>query len=86
MRVKSGDGVAFPTGESPLTPTREFLPPVKKTDYFEGMPNAGLGGRTPDEMLKAYASAMGNNEKDEAQSSSTGVVASLKKFTGLWRK
>ena len=88
MRVKSGEGldaVAFPTADSPLTPSRDFLPPIKRTDYFDAMPNPALGGRTPDEMLKAYASAMGSNEKDGAQeqSSSTGI---LKKFTGLWRK
>lgn len=90
MRVKSGEGIEFPTGETPLTPTREFLPQPakKKTEYFDGMPNSGLGGRTPDEMLKAYASAMGNNEKGDAreQGSSTGVIGSIKKFTGLWRK
>lgn len=90
MRVKSGEGlegVAFPTDDSPLTPTREFLPLAKRNGYFDGTPNSTLGGRTPDEMLKAYAAAMGN-EKEGGQepSSSTGVVTSLKKFTGLWRK
>jgi len=90
MRVKSEEGlegVAFPTGDSPLTPTREFLPPAKKGEYFDGMPSSELGGRTPDEMLKAYAAAMGS-EKEGAQepSSSRGVVTSLKRFTGLWRK
>ena len=90
MRVKSGEAseeVAFPTGNSPLTPTREFLPPAKKGEYFDGMPGSGLGERTPDEMLRAYAAAMGS-EKEGAQepSSSRGVVASLKMFTGLWRK
>jgi hypothetical protein len=87
MRVKSGEGlegVAFPTGDSPLTPTREFLPPAKKDEYFDGMPSSGLGGGTPDEMLRAYAAAMGT-EKEEPGSSG-GVVASLKRFTGLWKK
>lgn len=93
MRVKSGDfdAIAFPSRDSTaLTPTREFLPSVKKDEYFEGMPSTGLGGRTPDEMLKAYASAMASNEKSEEPESSGGVagnvLASVKKLTGFWRK
>ena len=93
MRVKSGDrldGVAFPSAEAGLTPTREFIPLAKQTDYFEGMHDAGLGGRTPDEMLKAYASAKANNEKPKEQEPSSGlsgtVFASVKRLTGLWRK
>lgn len=91
MRVKSGEGfegVQFPTTDSPLTPTRDFLPPAKKPEYFDSMTNPGLGGRTPDEMLKAYAAAVGSNEKEKAQepSSSTGVIASMRRFTGLWKK
>jgi hypothetical protein len=81
------EGVAFPTGDSPLTPTREFLPPAKKGEYFDGMPSSGIGGGTPDEMLRAYAAAMGNEKEGaEEPSSSRGVVASLKRFTGLWKK
>jgi hypothetical protein len=90
MRVKSGEGlgeVAFPTDGSPLSPTGEFLPLAKRNEYFGGMPGFALGGRTPDEMLSAYAAAMGiEKEGDQEPSSSTGVVASLKKFTGIWRK
>jgi hypothetical protein len=89
MRVKSGDGLAFPSGELALTPTRDFIPPANQNDYFEGMPNTGLGGHTPDEMLKAYASAMANNHAEEQEQSSglSGTVfASVKRLTGLWRR
>jgi len=89
MRVKSGDGldaVAFPTADSSLVPTGEFLPLGKK-EHSNGMSKSGFGGRTPDEMLKAYAAAMGNNEKGGPEKSAgTGIVASLKKLTGIWRK
>lgn len=92
MRMKSGDGlnaVAFPTSEVGLTPTREFIPPANQNDYFEGMPNNGLGGRTPDEILKAYASTMANSHVEEQERSaglSGTVFASVKRLTGFWRK
>jgi hypothetical protein len=94
MRMDSGhntNAIAFPTGEESLTPTREFLPTPKKTEFFDGMPKSGLGGRTPDEMLKAYAAAMAANEKggDQPQESGgigSGVMKSVMKITSFWKK
>ncbi|PVF99390.1 hypothetical protein CPB86DRAFT_813974 [Serendipita vermifera] len=95
MRLDSHEGkdkgIAFPTGEDSLTPTKEFIPAPKKTEYFDGMPNSGLGGRTPDEMLKAYAAAMATNEKggessQESGGIGSGVVKSVMKIASFWKK
>jgi hypothetical protein len=88
MRVQSnGDAIAFPGGEEVLTPTRDFVP----NGYFDQEKSSNTGnpviGRTPDEMLKAYAAQMSGNEKDTSGSSG-GIMKSV--FGGVlkfgWRK
>ncbi|KAG9054493.1 hypothetical protein FS842_004977 [Serendipita sp. 407] len=103
MRVKSEEGlngVAFPSGDgSSLTPTREFIPPMKREGQSASQQGngAGLSGRTPDEMLKAYAAAMAGERgeygqememglRKDATADQGGVFASMKKFTERWRK
>lgn len=87
MRVRSnGEGVAFPGGEEVLTPTREFVP----TGYFDkeksgNSGNTGIQGRTPDEMLKAYAAQMSGNERGESSGVGAGIMKSVFSKFG-WRK
>lgn len=92
MRVKSnGDGITFPGGEEVLTPTRDFVPPSYFDQEKSGNHGNGIQGRTPDEMLKAYAAQMSNNEKGES-SGAGGIGAGIMKsvFGGVkkfgWRK
>jgi hypothetical protein len=75
MRVKSGDGLEGSAPESPFTPTREFIP-GSKDDYLSARKGtgAGISGRTPDEMLKAYAAAMAGEKGELGQEMEMGAA------------
>lgn len=98
MRVKSGEGLEGSAPDSPFTPTREFIP-GSKDDHLGARQGTGIGGRTPDEMLKAYAAAMAGEKGELGQEmemgtargqmrprqeeESGGIFSSVRK---LWRK
>ena len=73
MRVQSGDGLEGTETKSPFTPTREFIPGSKE-DYLSARQATGTGisGRTPDEMLKAYAAAMAGEKGEFGQEMEMG--------------